>query len=288
MKHTPLEGEAGPSQPRVGFVDSSALAGRELGRIGTLSVRLAANQEEVHAAQHVRFRVFGETFGTRNMGIEERDADRFDEICDHLLVMDDALPGRDHDRIVGTYRLLRQDRAASVGGFYSSAMFDVEGMVARHPGVSFLEVGRSCVLPQYRTKRTIDTLWLGIWAYIRHYEIAVLTGCASFAGTDPAAHATALSFLAHHCSPETEWRVDALPNRAFNMDLLPRGSYSTRAAIASMPPLIKGYLRLGAQFGRGCVIDREMGTVVVLVVLPIENLAERYVRHYTAREQPRS
>ena len=55
-----------------------------------------------------------------------------------------------------------------------------------------------------------------------------------------------------------------------------------------MPPLIKGYLRLGAQFGRGCVIDREMGTVVVLVVLPIENLAERYVRHYTAREQPRS
>ncbi len=261
----------------------NALPAVTLGRIGALEVRLARNAAEVAAAQEVRYRIFYEELGATQAGLEAaagRDVDRFDEVCDHLLVFDTSLPGPDHRRIVGTYRLLRQEIASEAGGFYSEGEFELKGLVARHPGQRFLELGRSCVLPQYRSKRTIEILWQGIWAYINHYRIGVMTGCASFHGTVPAAHAEALSYLAHNCRASLEWDVRAVSGRYCPMDLMPAEAIAMRSALAAMPPLIKGYLRVGAKVGDGCVIDHQFGTVDVFIVMPVQQIAARYVSYY--------
>ena len=259
-----------------------------LGRIGTLEVRLARNPAEVAAAQEVRYRVFYDELGARQFDLNStagRDADRFDEVCDHLLVFDTSLPGPDHRRIVGTYRLLRQEIAVAAGGFYSDGEFELKKLVARHPGQRFLELGRSCVLPEYRSKRTIEILWQGIWAYINHHRVGVMTGCASFQGTVPAAHAEALSFLAHNCRASLEWYVRAVPGRYCPMDLVPAEAIGMKSALAAMPPLIKGYLRVGAKIGDGCVIDHQFGTVDVFIVMPVREIAARYVSYYSGEAE---
>ncbi|KAB2865706.1 MAG: GNAT family N-acetyltransferase [Bauldia sp.] len=277
----PLAGQAASGA----ILFSGLSAGATLGRIGTIEVRLARNEAEVAAAQEVRYRVFHEELGARASAADamaRRDADRFDEVCDHLLVLDASLAGPEHRRIVGTYRLMRQECAAAAGGFYSSDEFELDALVARHPGLRFLELGRSCVLPEYRSKRTIEVLWQGIWAYVNHYGIGAMTGCASFHGTVPAAHAEALSFLAQNCRAEGDWQVSAVASRFHTMDLMPAEAVNARAALATMPPLIKGYLRLGARIGDGCVVDHAFGTTDVFVVLPVGTISARYVNHYGA------
>lgn len=273
-----VDGNSGPG----------ALAGVPLGRIGSLQVRLARDESEVAAAQEVRYRVFYEELGATQADIgslERRDADRFDAVCDHLLVFDTALPGPDHRRIVGTYRLLRQEAANQAGGFYSDDEFELKKLIGRHPGQRFLELGRSCVLPAYRSKRTIEVLWQGIWAYINEHKVGVMTGCASFHGTVPAAHAEALSFLAQNCRTSSDWDIRAVPGRYCAMDLMPPEAVSMKSALAAMPPLIKGYLRVGARIGDGCVIDHQFGTVDVFIVMPVKEIAARYVTYYSGEGQ---
>lgn len=285
-----------PSMPAKG-AEEAALAGRlcarlgsdaVLGQIGPLQVRLARDSDEIAAAQSIRFQVFYREMGARAgtlEALEERDADRFDFLCDHLLVIDTSLPGTERDRIVGTYRLLTQENADAAGSFYSDNEFELEALVARHPDRRFLELGRSCVLPAYRSKRTIELLWQGIWAYCRSRKIDVMTGCASFPGTIPAAHAEALSFLAHFCRAGDPWAVRARAGRYVAMDLMPCEAVNAKAALAAMPPLIKGYLRLGAKFGDGCVVDHDFSTTDVLVVLPVEEISERYIAYYGPEAQ---
>ena len=254
-----------------------------LGRIGTLHTRLACSADEVAAAQALRYAVFFEERGAVKSMIanaERRDIDRFDSICDHLMVIDTSLPGPDTARIVGTYRLLPQDRTRD--GFYSAAEFDVGAMVARHPNRRFLELGRSCVLPVYRSRRTAELLWQGVWAYCLETGHDVLMGCASFPGVVPAAHALALSYLHHNHRPEPGWQARAQDARHVDMDLMPAEAIRLRDAVNAMPPLIKGYLRLGSMIGDGCVVDHDFGTTDILIVLPTEVIPDRYIRHYGA------
>ncbi len=264
--------------------------GASLGRLGALEVRLARSAAEVRAAQALRYRVFyGEmqaTAGPRTF-LRRRDADAFDRYCDHLLVVDhediEIRPfRRARPRIVGTYRLLRQAVAERHRGFYTAGEFSIAPLLARHAGLEFLELGRSCVMKPYRSKRTVELLWQGIWAYVLDHGINAMIGCASFEGTDPDALALPLSFLHHHASVDFDWRVDARPERAVPMNRLPIEAVDMRSALARMPPLIKGYLRLGAMVGRGAVVDRPFGTTDVMIVLPVDRISERYVRYYGA------
>ncbi len=268
--------------PVLGF-SSKSRPDEVLGRIGSLEVRLARDAAEIAAAQEVRYRIFYEELGARQGGfdgIEGRDADRFDEVCDHLLVFDNSLPGPEHRRIVGTYRLLRQEVAANTGGFYTQGEFDLAKLTSRHPGLRFVELGRSCVLPEYRAKRTIEVLWQGIWSYVCRHRIDVMTGCASFQGADPALHAQALSFLAYNCRAEPEWDARAVPGRYHRMDMVAQEELDLRSALYAVPPLIKGYLRIGARIGDGCVVDRQFDTVDVLIVLPVKAIDARYISYY--------
>ncbi len=182
--------------------------------------------------------------------------------------------------MVGTYRLLRQDRANAHDGFYSAQEYDIAPMLARHAGKNFLELGRSCVLARYRSKRTLELLWRGIWAYVKHHRIDVLFGCASLDGTNPLAHAAGLSFLSHFAPASDEWCVRALPERHVPMQMIAPDSVDKRRALASLPPLIKGYLRCGAKIGDGAVIDRQFGTTDVFVVMPVAELDLRYIEHF--------
>ena len=116
-----------------------------------------------------------------------------DAICDHLLVIDHAAPAelsasarQRKPKVVGTYRLLRQEIAERHSGFYSAERVRHRAALAATPGKRFLELGRSCVLEPYRDKRTVELLWHGIWTYVRHHRIDVMFGCASIEGTDPA------------------------------------------------------------------------------------------------------
>lgn len=254
-----------------------------LGRIGALEVRLARSSDEIRAAQEVRFKVFFEELGATapaNQANKTVDSDGFDDVCDHLIVIDNSLPDSEHRRIVGTYRLLRQDQAAFGGGFYSEGEFELGKLVARHPDLRFVELGRSCVLPAYRTKRTIELLWQGIWTYLNLHRIDVMVGCASFHGTVPALYAEALSYLSHHCRASGDWEIKAVSGRYQPMDLMPIEAVSMRSALLAMPPLIKGYLRVGAKVGDGCVIDREFGTVDVFMIMPVKEIGARYINYY--------
>lgn len=255
-----------------------------LGRLGSLEVRLAATPREVKRAQKLRYKVFYEEMSAipdLQTQMSRRDRDAFDAICDHLLVIDHGTRTKSGEAaIVGTYRLLRQDIADRYSGFYTANEFDLGPLVARHSGLKFLELGRSCVLPPYRTKRTVELLWHGIWSYVRSHGIDVMVGCASLEGTDPDSLALPLSFLHHNARAPSDWAVGALPGRHVAMDRLPPEKIDMKAALHALPPLIKGYLRLGAFVGEGAVVDRQFGTTDVMIVLPVSAINERYVNHY--------
>lgn len=257
-----------------------------LGRMGSLEVRLAATRSERRAAQRLRYRVFYREMSARSKIVNlarGRDVDRFDVCCDHLIVVDHAaksagLKGA-QGRIVGTYRLLRQDVAARNFGFYSQGEYDLSGLLERHCERRFLELGRSCVMPEYRTKRTVELLWHGIWAYVLRYKIDVMFGCASLEGTDAKLLEEQLFLLGQTGKTPEEWRVRAHDGRYVAMDA-PVADFSPQRALRALPPLIKGYLRLGAYIGEGAVVDHDFGTTDVLIVLPVENINPRYVAHY--------
>jgi len=256
-----------------------------LGRIGSLEVRLAATRSEIEAAQGLRYRVFVEEMGARlpaDAMQQKRDFDTIDRYCDHLLVLDTALAGEVEEQIVGTYRLLRQEVAARHDGFYSQSEFDVMDLVGRNPDKRFLELGRSCVLRDYRTRRTLEALWQGNWAYALNHGIDVMFGCASFPGNKPYAHALALSFLNQTAATNAEWSVRAIAGRGLSMDMMPVEAINPRAALAAMPPLVKGYLRVGALVSDEAVVDVAFGTTDVLVMLPVKQINGRYINHYGA------
>lgn len=285
---------AGLSAPNAitGFRPSGAIDPRRptaaptvLGRISALEVRLAQDKRDVRRAQKLRYRVFykdGSAIADAPTLLARRDKDAFDKLCDHLMVVDHAakpsLSGR--QPVVGTYRLLRHDIASRNGGFYSESEFDMSGLLGRHPQLRFLELGRSCVLPRYRTKRTVELLWQGIWTYVRHHRLDVMIGCASFEGTDPDRLALPLSFLHHYAQAPDAWRARAHAPRRIAMNRIAKADIDPKAAFRELPPLIKGYLRVGAVVGDGAVVDHQFGTTDVLIVLPVSAISARYLAHF--------
>jgi putative hemolysin len=247
---------------------------------GPLQVRLAESDADIDAAQALRYRIFHESLGARaavEAARRRRDFDRFDERCDHLLVLDRSR-GAGPEIIVGTYRLIRREAAARLGGFYSAGEFDIAPLVS-YPG-EVLELGRSCVDSAYRQRPTMQLLWSGIAAYVFFYDIAIMFGCASLPGTDPDALAVPLTYLHHYRSAPPALRARALAHRYVEMNRLPLAAIDPACALAGLPPLIKGYLRLGGFVGEGAVIDADFNTVDVCIVVKTDLVAEKYSRHY--------
>ncbi|WP_439549680.1 GNAT family N-acetyltransferase [Falsiroseomonas sp.] len=249
-------------------------------RAGNLGLRIAETAAEIDAAQALRFQVFYEEMGAKADAATiaaRRDRDGFDAVADHLLVLDHDL-GNGPEAVIGTYRLIRRAAADRLGRFYSASEYDIGPLLA-FPG-EVLELGRSCVAGPYRTRGTLQLLWRGIAAFVFRHKIDLMFGCASLPGTDQDALAAQLSYLhANHLAPPA-LRPRAVPDRFVAMDRIPPGGLDMRAAMVALPPLVKGYLRLGGFVGDGAVIDHQFNTTDVCIVVKTDLITDKYYRHY--------
>ena len=249
-------------------------------RAGNLGVRIAETAVEVDAAQALRYRVFYDEMGAHpdaETRATARDRDEFDAVADHLLVIDHDL-GDGPEAVVGTYRLIRREAAEVIGRFYSAAEYDLSPLIAL-PSPS-LERGRSCVEANHRTRGTLQLLWRGIAAYVSRHRVTIMFGCASLPGTDLDALAPVLTYLhANHLAPP-HLRPRALPERYVAMDRLEPEGLNIRSVLHDLPPLVKGYLRLGGFVGDGAVLDPQFNTTDVCIVVKTELITAKYSKHY--------
>jgi len=267
--------EAGPFEGRLAQWPVLAIS-------GALEVRLAETEHEVEQAQRLRFKVFYEEMSATpspQMRESGRDFDKYDDVCDHLLVVDrDAHDEDGQPLVVGTYRLTRKKDADKVGGFYTASEYDLTRMIAGLPAeTKYLELGRSCILKSYRARPgTMQLLWKGLMAYVARFDIDMMFGCASLPGVDVAEMTLPLAYLHHfHAMPE-HLRVKARPELYVDMNGMPKGSIDEREGIRSLPAMLKGYVRAGCCIGDGAVIDRQFGTTDVFIYFPVSGLDPRY------------
>ena len=232
-----------------------------------LTIGLARNAQDIREAQRLRYTVYAEVMGARlDSAAEGIDRDIFDPYCEHLLVRDG-----DSDEIIGTYRILTPHAAKKIGGFYSDNEFDLTRLANIRNRTA--EVGRSCVHPDYRNGATIGLLWAGLAQYMKRNGYDYLIGCASISMAD-GGHVAASVYrevAKKHLSP-VEWRVFprcALPLEALNDQL-----------DAELPPLIKGYLRLGAYIGGEPAWDPDFNTADLFILAPMNRMNPRFTRHF--------
>ena len=249
---------------------------------GALEVRMAETDAEVEAAQRLRYRVFYEEMSavpSPQMREKRLDFDRFDEFCDHMLVIDRSQHDEDgQPLVVGTYRLMRDAYLEKSGGYYTSGEYDLSPMLAAWPKETrYLELGRSCILKAYRSRPgTMQLLWRGLTGYLTRFSTEVMFGCASLYGTDPEALALPLSYLHHYHQMPERLRVRARPELYVEMNRIPKDRIDVKEALRALPPMIKGYLRAGCAIGDGAVIDRQFSTTDVFIYFPVDQIDPRY------------
>ncbi len=235
---------------------------------GSLEVAVARSAEEIEALQRLRYSVFSEemkaVFPDSAVGI---DADAYDAWCEHLMVREQAT-----GRIVGTYRLLTPVNAARLGGYYSESEFDLSGLGARRSLV--IELGRSCIHPDYRNGAVIMLLWAGIAGVVKHLKLRYVIGCASVSLRDGGATAA-------HVWNEARGGMA----KASDLPVLrPHHPYPVNRLDADLPartpPLIKGYIKAGARICGEPAWDPDFNTADFPVFLDVEDMDRRYRRHF--------
>lgn len=249
---------------------------------GRFTLRLAETEDDVAAAQRLRYRVFVEEMGASaspEEAAERREWDRFDPHFDHLLLIDQECEDEDLPLgVVGVYRLLRGSRARAGLGFYGATEYDLS-LIENYPRET-LELGRSCVDRSVRGGAAMHLLWTGLGQYIDTHGVEILFGVASFHGADTEPLAQALSYLHHnHLAPE-DIRVRALEHHYTPMDILPPDQVVRGTALKQIPALIKAYVRLGGFVGDGAFIDRDFNTVDVCLLMDTTRMVERYHAFY--------
>ncbi|OBY27244.1 GNAT family N-acetyltransferase [Leisingera sp. JC1] len=238
------------------------------------SVKIAETESELRAAQALRYDVFVRELGGGGEMVDHQEGlerDRFDQFFDHMLVTDKAT-----GTVAGVYRLLRDDQAAQAGQFYSEDEYDLSTLKAS--GRRLLELGRSCLHPDYRGGIAMFHLWSGLADYVEKNGIEILFGVASFHGTSPKELANPLAMLHHNHLAPPELRVRS---KAFqSMDLVGVGNLDRKRAMIETPALIKAYLRLGGFVGEGAYIDHAFNTTDVCLILDTTRMNERQRRIY--------
>lgn len=246
-------------------------------RSGPLEVRLAQSEEEIKAAQLLRYEVFYEECGAQPdeaKALLKRDISPIDDFCDVLLVIDHT-----HQKIVGTYRFMLREAALEHGGHYTASDFDISKLLT-YPG-QIMELSRACVHKKYRTKPTMQLLWKGIGAYTLLNQVTLFFGGASFSGTDVSKYRQALAFLYHFHLAPPELRTKAHPIHHQEMNLMPKDEVDPKEAFRQLPTLIKAYLRVGGFVGDGALVDHKFNTIDVCIIVKREAVGERYVQRYT-------
>lgn len=231
-----------------------------------LEVRLAGNPEEIRLAQKLRQEVFSSELCASSLNHQTLDEDEFDEHCQHLIVIDHA-----KGQIVGTYRVLSAASARRIGRFYSEQEFDLTPLSALRD--SLVELGRSCVHPDYRDGAVIRLLWSGLGEILQQSSARYVIGCPSVSIADGGHYAAALFRTLSRkylCDPALRVKPrNRLPYESLYADCDP-----------VVPPLIKGYIRVGAKMMGEPHRDLAFGTVDFLMMLPVASIADRYSRKF--------
>ena len=243
---------------------------------------LATTEQDLIAAQRLRYRVFVNELGGGGQGVDHSsgiETDKFDPHFDHLILFDRARAAEAIDQAVGVYRIMRKEQALDGEGFYSASEYDLSPLTQN--GRRLLELGRSCVDPDYRGGSAMFLLWNGLGRYCIEHEIEILFGVASFHGTDPEKLAQPLSYLHHHHLAPKELRVRANSSSFQNMDLVSPDGLNRADAMVEMPALIKAYLRLGGVVGEGAYIDHEFNTIDICLIMDTEKMNQKYRAYYS-------
>lgn len=244
-------------------------------------VRCATCPADVAAAQALRFAVFVQEMGAGGADIDYcagLEADRFDTHATHLLLEDMDRPAA--DRLVGVYRLMTAQQADDAGGFYCGPEFDLSCLLASKR--KLLELGRSCVHPDYRGGTALLHLWKGLADFVGKQGAEVLFGVASFHGTDVAALSEPLAYLAHKHAAGPALTATAKAPNAIAMDSMPMDQIDRKAAMRATPALIKAYLRLGGVVGQGAYVDHDFNTIDVCLILDTAQMNTRASALYGA------
>lgn len=254
----------------------------------SFELRLAHTKRDLLAAQRLRYHVFVTELGGDGPLVDHQgrfEQDEFDATFDHLILIDPRRDAAALDDVVGVYRLLPSDRIAASGQFYSESEYDLSAL--RSSGRKLLELGRSCVHPQYRGSSAMFHLWNGLADYVAEHAIEVLFGVASFHGTDVNTLAQPLAYLHHHHLAPPQLRVRARPDQSRTMDVLPLDQLDRTLAMQGMPALIKAYLRLGGFVGEGAWIDRAFNTTDVCLVMDTGQMSAKHKEFYTRKQGQR-
>lgn len=243
------------------------------------TVYLAESEEDLRAAQALRYAVFVREMGADGAQVDHRatlEKDYFDAFCDHLLIAETGT-----DRVIGVYRLMRSDQAQLAGRFYSEAEYDISAL--KSSGRRLLELGRSCLHPDFRGGTALLHLWAGLSDYVASHDIEVLFGVASFPGRDLKALAGSLSVL--HDSYLAPATLRCRSKHYQPMNLLPADQLDRRQAMIDCPALIKAYLRLGGVVGDGAYVDDAFNTTDVCMILDTTQMSSRQKRLYGNQKQ---
>ena len=246
-----------------------------------LYIRLADGEEDLIATKRLRYRVFVEEFGAVGSGVDhvlKEETDRFDEFADHLVLVDRRRELAGDEHVVGSYRLIPGEVAEDTCGFYSSSEFDLSPLI--ESGKRLVELGRSCVHRDYRGGMGVYQLWRGLACYVLDNGIEVMFGVASFVGTDVQKLAPALTLLHRDHLAPPDMRVRVWPEHHVAMSRCDASEIDRKNAMDSIPPLIKGYLRLGGFVGDGAFIDRDFNTVDVCLIMDTTRMSERHRNYY--------
>lgn len=253
---------------------------------GRFTVRLAEDEDDVRAAQRLRYRIFVEEMGASASPedtVNRRETDAFDPYFEHMLLIDNETDRPEIERgVVGVYRLMTDARAREGIGFYGQSEYDLSKLLSG--GRKSLELGRSCVDTQVRGGAGMHMLWTGLGDYVTTHGISILFGVASFHGKEVAPISQALSYLYHNHLAPPDLRVRAVAERYAAMDILPADEINRVEAMRQLPALIKAYIRLGGFVGEGAFIDVDFNTVDVCLLMDTSRMVERY-RDYYSRER---
>ena len=246
--------------------------------LGDFVIKLANNKYELKKAQALRYSVFYKEKKAKSnfpKKMMKLDYDKIDKFADHLIVIDKKRKSI-KNKIVGTYRLIRGDVALSFGGFYTSSEFDLTNILNSYKHKQILELGRSCVHKDYRNGTTMKLLWKAIAEYIKLYDIKVLLGCASFPGTDVQEFSKELSYLRSNFSLPEEISVNSLLDNNYPVCIKNNINESDIRTFAKLPPLIKGYLRVGGRVSDSFFVDYDFNTIDLCVIVQTVNIDEKY------------
>ena len=235
---------------------------------GSYLVKIIKNNDPLMIqAKQLRFQsFFGGTCDTKV------DSDEFDELCDHLVVIDKSVS---ENYVVGTYRLLLRQVSDASQKFYSQSEFDISNLFFQKDAV-LLEAGRSCVKKEYRDGRIIKLLWRALAKYITNSRSNYIFGCASFPSSNSKIFSSQLSYLHHFHSPPKSLSTFPLEKLKAKFELIEKRLIDKESEFRKLPPLIKAYLRVGAYVGSGAIIDKNFNTTDVLIILDSKRLLKKY------------